>query len=132
MDGHVSPFAKAITLACGWLAMSLLISAAYAESLQDPTRPPDSLTTGLAGNAVAQPSGPVLQSVLISPARKVAVISGQTVKLGEKYGKSVVVGISENEVVLQNGKELQTLKLYPNIHKRLTSTAAGEKTGQRR
>ena len=89
---------------------------AAAETLPDPTRPPPSL--GHVENAeVPAATGPVLQSVLISAGRKVAVISGQTVKLGDKYGDARLVKISDSEVVLRSGKDLQTLKLFPGIEK---------------
>ena len=63
-------------------------------------------------------SGPVLQSILISPKRHLAIISGQTVALYGKYGDQTLIKMSETEVVLRNGKELQTLKLFPDFDKK--------------
>jgi MSHA biogenesis protein MshK len=93
---------------------------ASAESLSDPTRPPASL--GFA-HATLQTvaSGPVLQSVFISAGQKVAIISGQTVSLGGRYGDSEVVKITDGEVTLLSGKSLRTLKLFPNVEKRMYS-----------
>lgn len=92
-------------------------AALMAQTLADPTRPP---------NMVMEPStnaeiftGPVLQSVLISPNRRVAIISGQTVALNGKYGEQTLIKVTETEVVLSNGKELQTLKLFPDFDKKL-------------
>ncbi len=99
------------------LSLCVAMSSAYAQ-LRDPTRPPEQV--GQSGEAGA-PSGPILQSVLLSPTRKIAVISGQTVKLGEKFGDATLVRITESEVVLRSGSELQTLRLFPSIGKRLTS-----------
>jgi len=59
--------------------------------------------------------------VLISPTRRVAVIDGQTVALGEKFGEARVVRIAEDEVVLRNGQDQQVLKLFPAIEKRRNS-----------
>ena len=112
-------------------AFCLLPFAAVAatESLPDPTRPPASLSMGQ--QDVTKFSGPVLQSVMISLERRVAIISGQTVKLGEKFGNAQVIKITEGEVVLQSGKDLQTLKLFPNIEKLPASSGADIKAQSR-
>ncbi|HEY8100815.1 MAG TPA: MSHA biogenesis protein MshK [Burkholderiaceae bacterium] len=107
------------------LLFPIAASNAYAEQLRDPTRPADMLGRGQ--SEVAAP-GPVLQYVLISPQRRIAIISGKTLKVGDKYGDAHVVGISETEVVLQNGKTQQTLKLFPDVHKRLTSSGSSAKS----
>jgi MSHA biogenesis protein MshK len=105
----------------GLLSLALIATpAVFAESLADPTRPPASLAAPQ-GNASVPVGGPILQSVLISPGRMVAIISGQTVKLDEKFGEATVIKIAENEVVLRNGKDLQTLKLFPGVEKRVAS-----------
>lgn len=112
------------------MVLSLLTaSEGDAAQLLDPTRPPDFF-------GQAQPStvsaGPVLQSVLISPQRKIAIISGKTVQVGEKFGESSVLSITETEVVLRNGKSLQTLKLFPDVQKKLSSSSTSAQTDHRR
>lgn len=102
-----------------FMAMVTLVVAGYAagavaQTLADPTRPPGSLADG--GTAVL--SGPVLQSVMLSPGRKVAVISGEMVALGGRYGESRLVRLTENEAVLKNGGETTVLRLYPLVDKR--------------
>lgn len=109
-------------------ALFMTAVPAAAQALVDPTRPPASLGMEPANSSQASQSGPVLQSVLISPRRKEAIISGQTVKIGDKVGEAKVVRIAEDEVVLRSGKELQTLKLFPNIEKRSTPSRAGSKS----
>jgi MSHA biogenesis protein MshK len=54
---------------------------------------------------------------LISPSRRIAIISGKTLKAGDKIGDAQLVSISENEVVLRSGKQLQVLRLYPSLRK---------------
>lgn len=103
-------------------------SSVQAEQLRDPTRPADMLGRGQA--EVAAP-GPVLQSVLISQQRRIAIISGKTLRVGDKFGDSRIVSITETEVVLQNGKAQKTLKLFPDVQKRLTSSGANAKTDHR-
>ena len=99
-----------------------LQSSVYAQNLPDPTRPPNSILQVDAGIAV--PTGPVLQSILISPQRKIAIIDGQTVKLNGKVGNQTLVNISETEVVLKSGKLLQTLSLHPDLIKKKNRASA--------
>lgn len=90
--------------------------AAHAEALPDPTRPPAVLTAPAPGTP--EESGPVLQSVRLSPSRKTALISGQQVPLGGRFGDAVLIRLSEGEAVLRKGDTLQTLKLFPDVDKR--------------
>ena len=90
-------------------------SAAAAQGMADPTRPP----AGVAETAAAADSGgPVLQSVMLSQGRKVAVISGEMVMLGGRYGSSRLVRLTETEAVLKNGDETTVLRMYPLVDKR--------------
>lgn len=91
-------------------------SATADEILRDPTRPPAALYAAEDGTEVQ--TGPVLQSVRISQGRYTAVISGETVRVGSKYGEARVIRIRETEVVLKTGDSLQTLKLFPDVEKR--------------
>jgi MSHA biogenesis protein MshK len=89
-------------------------SGAFAQVLSDPTRPPSfSPATENPRNEASR-----LQSVLISPGRKLAVIDGRTVKLGERVGDARVVAIAPAQVILQRGAEYQTLKLHPGVEKK--------------
>ncbi len=111
-----------------WLvaASALMPAAAGAQALSDPTRPPAALL-GAEGAAVGTAGAPVLQSVIISPAVKAAIINGEMVRLGDAFGNARLVKVSENEVVLKEGDEEQILKLYPGVEKR----AAGEANAER-
>ncbi len=101
----------------GMLLVSLagLTGAAAAQALVDPTRPPGVLGD-MGGSETA--GGPVLQSVMLSPGRKVAVISGEAVVLGGRYGEARLVSVTETEAVLKTGAETTVLKLYPQVEKR--------------
>jgi MSHA biogenesis protein MshK len=113
------------------LCVFALMPVAHAEALQDPTRPPAALDRAAESGTGAAVTGPVLQSVLISPRRTMATISGRTVKVGDKVGEARVIRISETEVVLRNGRDLETLKLFPGIEKRRSPGSAGAKTDGR-
>jgi MSHA biogenesis protein MshK len=88
----------------------------HAQGLQDPTRPPAQLDAR-AGSAGAAANGPQLQSVLIAPGaggRRVAVIDGETVRLGEAFRGARVARMTQDEVELVRGRERQVLKLEPS------------------
>lgn len=92
-------------------------SAAYAAPFPDPTRPPNALPNTDAG--AAAPEGPRLESVLIAPDRRIAVISGQQYRMGDKYGEGRIVRINESEVAIRSGEAVEVLQLIPGIDKRL-------------
>ena len=91
-------------------------SANADEMLRDPTRPPPGVYAAEDGAEIE--TGPVLQSVRVAQGRYTAVISGETVRVGSRYGDARVVRIRETEVVLKTGNSLQTLKLFPDVEKR--------------
>jgi len=120
MDEAVITTMRKPALAARHLAACLALlaaSGAGAQALQDPTRPPAAATpTPAAGGSVA--AGPQLQSILIARAaggRHVAVIDGETVRLGETFHGATVARIGENEVELVRGGERQVLRLYAEL-----------------
>ncbi|HTS54884.1 MAG TPA: hypothetical protein VMH26_16555 [Burkholderiales bacterium] len=106
-------------------ALALAAGAAYAEGVSDPTRPPSGFHVG-SGHGPARSSEPrgglVLQSVLIYPDARSAIISGEHVLLGQKVRGLRLVRVAETEVVLLNGSERRTLRLFPNVDKRAAVT----------
>jgi MSHA biogenesis protein MshK len=93
--------------------------AALAQALADPMRPPATPGPSPAqGAGDAEKAAARLQSVLISPARRVAVIDGRVVQLGERVGDARLVAISESQVVLQRANGRETLKLNPVVEKK--------------
>ncbi|TAK87894.1 MAG: MSHA biogenesis protein MshK [Betaproteobacteria bacterium] len=101
------------------LAGSSASPAALAQALHDPMRPPagsDPSATEASKDSVARTAR--LQSVLISPGRRVAVIDGRVVRLGERVGDATLVAISESQVVLQRPGGRETLKLNPVVNKK--------------
>lgn len=101
----------------GLLIFSLLAAtAAAAQDLPDPTRPPVQLTVAAPGQARSVTVLPQLQSVLIGRGqggRRVAVIDGQTVLEGGRFRDATVTRIAPNEVELLAGGTRQVLRLYP-------------------
>jgi len=103
-------------------------AAAQSATLADPTRPPNAIADS--PSAPAARSGPQLQSVLISPTRRIAVISGTTVAQGSKYGGATVVSITEGAVLLRYPDRRETLRLIPGAEKherRVADASASDK-----
>ena len=100
----------------------VLCSGSLAQALTDPTRPPlDLLTAAAPGGTPRTP----LQAILLSSARKGAIISGQYVPLGGTYGRARLVKISATEVTLKSDQGLEVLQLYSPMEK--TTAASGPK-----
>jgi len=114
-----SSVAKRAALIAAVLLLPVAVSAQRITI--DPTRPPAGYM-GTGADAGADPGeagdGLRLQSVMISPTQKTAIINGALVKLGEKYGDAVLTRVAENEVVLRSGGVNRVLKLYPSVDKR--------------
>lgn len=98
------------------------MAAAQSAPLADPTRPPGA--GGESGAEAAAPEGVRLQSVLISPTRRVAVIDGRAVALGGRIGDATLETITESAAVLRYADRRETLWLMPGVDKRERRSAA--------
>lgn len=99
--------------------------ALAADVLPDPTRPPVEAGVESPGAPVAT-GGPVLQSVMIRPGRRTAVISGQLLAEGERFGDARLVRVSEGEAILAGPEGRQTLKLFPGVEKHFAPASRQE------
>lgn len=88
-----------------------------AEELPDPTRPPAIIAAPVAaigsGAVENQPMG--LQSIIISRTRRAAIIGGETVELGGKYGDAKLIEVNEGNVVLHSAQGRQVMTLFPDV-----------------
>ena len=105
----------------------LLATGAGAQTVQDPTRPPAAFLHPAAGGQ--DRGAPALQSILVGRAaggRRVAVIDGDTVRVGDVVRGARVVAITQGEVVLQRGarREVLTWKAAPDPGSALVPAAA--------
>lgn len=95
------------------VACMALASAAVAQALRDPTRPPAMSAKGAAGKI--EQSGWILQSVLISPERRYAIINGEVVPLGGSIAGAELVAIAEERVTLRTQEGLRIVHLFPDV-----------------
>lgn len=111
-----------------WLLSSLPV---LAEELPDPTRPAIDLGGGSGnGDGVAEPAvrpKEGLQTIIIAPGHRVAIINGQTVPLGGNYAGAKLVEIREDSIVLQGAQGTKVMELFQkvNIKKSKARSAAG-------
>lgn len=100
-----------------WVAGGLLLVLAASAipgvtaALRDPTEPPQ-MHTGRLGRAAAARQ-PVLESVLLLPGYKAAIIDGQTVMLGSLFNGARLVALTAQTARLRKGASIRILHLAP-------------------
>lgn len=101
---------RSVATLCLSIAVSAAVSADDLPSgLADPTQP--SLPAGSA--AAPSDRGAVLQSTLVSPIRRVAVIDGRSYRPGERFGAGTIESIGRYEVVIREQGATRTLRMLP-------------------
>ena len=117
-----------LLIACGVWSIA---AAAQAQALPDPTRPPSGFNLAESGvnPAMAVVAPLVLESVMIHPDVRSAIISGERLTLGEKIRGQRLVRIGDTEVVLLDGGQRRTLKLYPGVQKKSPAAADRSQRG---
>ena len=113
---------------------SVTLAQSAAATLPDPTRPPAAFyePADLSGEA-GEITGPVLQSVVIpAKGRPIAVIGGQEVRLGGRYGDNRLIRLTEREAVLEGPEGTLRLPLTPGIEKtNITTKSPAARRAQR-
>ncbi|UCD69108.1 MAG: hypothetical protein JSW48_03170 [Betaproteobacteria bacterium] len=114
-----------MTLLTAGLTLALFCLTSAAQRLRDPTRPPPGAfaATKATTKSVA-PKTMTLQTVLISPQRRTAVINGKVMSLGDTIDGYRLAEIRESEVVMKGSKGTRTLRLYPGVSKAAATQAA--------
>lgn len=104
------------------------VATVGAQGMIDPTRPPAAVSSGAAGDAGAA-ALPILHSIKISPSQRSAIIDGEIVHQGGKFGDARVIKITENEVVLRSAAGTEILRLFPDVSIKpvVTESAVGKK-----
>ena len=120
------PRQKLLLLILLSLAITFGFRNAQAETLKDPTQPPVSLYNDAAASGDPKVvSGPVLQSIMIGPQIRSAIINGQKVMLGNKYEQATLISLDEHKAVLRNpDMTTQTLLMDFAIEKKIVSPVA--------
>ena len=113
------------------LTSLLVVLPVRAQALSDPTRPPPALSADTPD--AEGMNSQVLQSVMIPEQGKpIALIGGQQIRLGQRYGERRLIKLSEWEAVLEGPAGIERLFLTPGIEKtRVTAPAAKAQSGNR-
>jgi len=100
----------------------LVLAALPAQALEDPTRPPGLRPVPAAGETARRRAGArwVLQSTLIAPGRRLAMVNRRTVTVGGRVNGARVVAILPASVVLEHqGRRIQLhMSRSRRVHKR--------------
>lgn len=109
------------------LAASIGAGFVHAQ-MPDPTRPGGSQMTPESGSSASAPLESGVQTVILRRGGKsTAVINGQHVVVGGKFGDKRVLRITESEIVLKGESGREVIKVTPSIEKTPTKrTAAGK------
>jgi len=105
-----------VHLTAGLLLASISVSG-IAQPLRDPTRPPTEASAESVTAKTRARGGMILQTVLISPERRTAVISGRVMSVGDTVSGFRLAEIRESEVVMKGASGTRTLRLYPSVSK---------------
>lgn len=111
-------------------AIVLAAWSAQAAPFADPFLPPQQATAAGAkprAGSSAPADGSRLESVLIAPDRRVAIIDGQPYAEGDRFGDGRVLRISEAEVIIRRANRDEALKLFPTAARR---TSPGSRQGE--
>ena len=110
---------KAAPTTCALLALCLCCGASSATAqLSDPMAPPGA--TPASGSDVAAMTGGAteLQAIISGPERRLALINGNLLQIGERIpGDGVLLGIGSDSALVQSGDEHIVLRLHPKLEK---------------
>lgn len=115
------------------IAATLALSAghvwAQGQVLSDPMQPPALVAPAKAGASESSTGDGVLQSTLLSKGRRIAMIDGKPMQVGDRVGAAVIVAIDPASVTLNEAGATRVLQLYHGVE---ISGAADAKVTARR
>ena len=116
-----------------WLALALAFAApALAQpDLDDPMRPPGPRTQEPTPSAGERIAGLNLTSTVVAPNRRIAVIDGRRLRIGDAVAGARIVAIEPAAVRLRAEGRSYTLRLLPQTIKRPAQGADGRETHAR-
>lgn len=110
------------------LLLTALAGGSEVAALNDPTQPPSrSSSTKSTGKMTAPAVRLELTSILVAPERRVAVINGQPLQIGERIGDYRVLDIQFDKVLVKNANRVIHLTLTGGAVKKPVMLPARER-----
>ncbi|NND89231.1 MAG: hypothetical protein HKN42_00105 [Granulosicoccus sp.] len=97
---------------------SLIALPNFASGLIDPTQPPKTQKPNTSTPTAPSPRGWTLESTLVAPDRRVAVINGKLVSEGDSVDGARVIEIRKFDVLVKTSSRHLTLQLLPDFIER--------------
>ena len=122
----------ALALALGsrqYLAQAQVQTQTQTQTLSDPMRPPAFASPKGAGEPTSG-GELVLQSTLLSKGRRIAMIDGKPMKVGDRIGSARIISIDPGAVTLREANKTRVLQLYPGMD--VTSPGAAKAAASRK
>src|SRR3989304_3311660 len=120
--------AHGMIAAQGVIAVTLaLVSGqrlAQGQGLSDPMQPPAFAAPASAAAGVRSAGAGVLQSTLLSKGRRIAMIDGKPMQVGDRIGAAIIVAIDPASVTLREAGATRGLHLYQGVE--ISSAAAAK------
>lgn len=122
--GVIAVAAVALAMAPGW-------GPCLAQALSDPMQPPAfAAAAGAATGEQTWGGGLLLQSTLLSKGRRIAMIDGKPMKVGDRIGRARIMSIDPGAVTLREANTTRVLRLYPGVE--LTRPGAAKAAASRK
>jgi MSHA biogenesis protein MshK len=98
------------------VAAGLAAGPCVAQALRDPMRPPAFAVASRESAETAAPVSPmVLQSTLLSGGRRIAMIDGKPLKVGDRIGEAQILAIDSHSVTLREADKTRVLELTQGV-----------------
>lgn len=90
-------------------------SGVLGQGLRDPMQPPG-MAQARAG--ASRPASTGLQAIVTSPQRKLALIDGRLLELGDATRQGELVGVTDSSAVLRRGGRRDVVLMHPEVEKK--------------
>ena len=116
--------AMALAMVPGW-------GTCFAQALSDPMRPPAfAAPSASATGGPTSDGGSGLQSTLLSSGRRIAMIDGKPMKVGDRIGAATIISIEPGAVTLREANKTRVLQMYPGVE--ITSPGSAKPAASRK
>ena len=111
---------KAARITRAWLAVCICCGASStAAQLSDPMAPPGAAPAGGPDAARASSTATELQAIITGPERRLALINGNLVQIGERIpGDGVLLSLGSDSALVQSGDKHVVLRLHANLQQK--------------